>query len=125
MKKQFLMLAAALLLGITSLFAQQNYQRQTPEERTKATMEKLGPLNLTEEQTPKVSAIFLASYQAQEKSMEEMRASGSFDRDAMRAKRTELNDSRDKALKAILTEEQMKKWKDEVEPSLRPQRRGQ
>lgn len=119
------MLAAALLLGITSLFAQQNYQRQTPEERTKATLEKLGPLNLTEEQTPKVSAIFLASYQAQEKSMEEMRASGSFDRDAMRAKRTELNDSRDKALKAILTEEQMKKWKDEVEPSLRPQRRGQ
>ena len=124
MKKQFLMLCAAFVLGIASLSAQQNGPRQTPEERTKATIDKLAPLQLTEEQSPKVTKIFLEFYQAQQKAMEEMRASGSTDREAFGAKRKELSDNRDQSLKLVLTEDQMKKWKDEIEPSLRPQRRA-
>ncbi len=54
--------------------------------------------------------------------MEEMRASGSTDRDAMMVKRKELSDARDIKLKAIFSADQMKKWKEEIEPSMRPQR---
>ena len=53
--------------------------------------------------------------------MDEIRANGG-DRDAMQAKRKELSDARDARLKVIFTEAQMKQWKDEIEPSLRPQR---
>lgn len=56
--------------------------------------------------------------------MEEVRASGSMDRDATMSKRKELSDARDAKLKAIFTEEQMKKWVDKVEPDLRPQNRS-
>ena len=52
-----------------------------------------------------------------------MRESGG-DRDAMMAMRKELNDARDTKLKVVLTADQMKKWKDEIEPSMRPQRGG-
>ena len=61
---------------------------------------------------------------ASQKIMEqEMRESGG-DRDAMMAMRKELNDARDTKLKVVLTADQMKKWKDEIEPSMRPQRGG-
>ena len=46
-----------------------------------------------------------------------MRASGSMDREATMSERKELSDARDAKLKAIFTEEQMKKWVDEVEPA--------
>ena len=57
-----------------------------------------------------------------QKSMEEMRASGNMDRDAMRATRQKLAAERDEKLKGVLTVEQLKKWTDEIEPTLRPQR---
>ena len=40
------------------------------------------------------------------------------------AKRKELADARDKKLKEIFTEAQMKQWKDEIEPSMNPPRGG-
>jgi hypothetical protein len=43
---------------------------------------------------------------------------------AFGAKRKELTDARDAKLKVIFTEAQMKQWKDEIEPSMRPQRGG-
>jgi hypothetical protein len=57
--------------------------------------------------------------------MDELRAGGGQpDRDAMMAARKEVNDARDLKLKEVLTEAQMKTWKDEIEPSMRPQRGG-
>ena len=53
--------------------------------------------------------------------MDELRASGA-DLNAMMGKRKEFADARDAKLKLIFTEAQMKQWKDEIEPSLRPQR---
>ncbi len=124
MKKQFLLLAAVLFMGFGVAKAQGGgMQRQTPEERTKATMEKLAPLQLTAEQTTKTTAIFSDSYNTQQKAMEEMRASGSFDREAFMAKRKEWDAARDVQLKAVFTADQFKKWQEEIEPSLRPQRR--
>ena len=56
--------------------------------------------------------------------MEEVRASGSMDREATISKHKELSDARDAKLKAVFTEVQMKKWVDKIEPSLRLQRRS-
>ncbi len=120
-------MALAAVISITSVSAQGGQgggQRQTPEERTKATIEKLAPLNLDDATKEKTTVIFTEYYTTSQKAMDDMRASGSFDRDAMMAKRKELSDARDAKLKLIFTEEQMKKWKEEIEPSLRPQRQG-
>ena len=123
MKKQIALLLTTALLSFTAVNAQGGGgQRQTPEERTKATMEKLGPLSLSPEVTKKTEAIFAEYNTTWQKTMDEMRASGSVDRDAMMAKRKEQSDARDLKLKAIFTEDQMKKWKDEIEPTTRQQR---
>ena len=102
----------------------QGGQRQTPEERTKTTMEKLAPLNLNADQLTKTTALFTDLYTQQQKAMEEMRASGSMDREAFQAKRKEMNDARDLKLKEIFTADQYKKFKDEIEPAMMPQRRS-
>lgn len=123
MKKKLIIGAMALICSIGSVMAQGGMQRQTPEERTKATMEKLTPLALSEDQTTKASSVFSDFYSAQQKAMQDMRASGTMDRDAIQAKRKELADARDTKLKEIFTADQYKKWTDEIEPSLRPQRK--
>jgi len=127
MKKQLVLMVMAAMFSITAVNAQGGggqRQQQTPEERTKATMEKLVPLNLDADSKTKTEVIFTDFYKAQQTAMEEMRSSGNMDREAFGAKRKELTDARDAKLKAIFTEAQMKQWKDEIEPSMRPQRGG-
>ena len=87
-------------------------------------MEKLAVLSLAVEAQTKAEAVFLEFYKAQQKAMEDMRASGSMDRDAMRAKRDELAKERDEKLKLILSPEQLKRGSEDIEPSLSPQRRN-
>lgn len=104
---------------------QQGMQQKAPNERAKETLIKLqADLGVTNDQGAKVYAVFENYYTAQQKAMEEMRASGTFDRDAMKANRDKMMASRDEQLKGILTADQYTKWKDVVEPSMRPQRRG-
>ncbi len=126
MKKQFLLLATALLVGTTTMYAQGGFQRQTPEERLKPIHEKIdSAFKLTVEKLAKVDSIFLELFKQQDAKMAELRSGGDRpDREAMMAMRQQLADERDNKLKAILTEEQMKTWKNELEPSLRPQRGG-
>ena len=55
---------------------------------------------------------------------EELRNGGERpDFQVMREKMQPLIDARDKELKALLTEEQFKKWKEEIEPAMMPRRR--
>jgi periplasmic protein CpxP/Spy len=123
MKKQFVLMVFAALFSLTAVNAQGGGgQRQTPEERTKATMEKLAVLNLDADAKTKTEAVIAEFNNSQQKAMEEMRAGGSVNRDSMMAKRKVFADARDAKLKTIFTPEQMKKWTDEIEPSLRPQR---
>ncbi len=124
MKKQLLLFVFAAVVGISSVTAQGGGQRQTPEERTATAMGKITVLNLDAEAKTKTEVIIGDFYKAQQKAMEEMRASGSMDREAMMAKRKELSDARDIKLKAVFSAEQLKKWQEEIEPSLRPQRGG-
>jgi len=116
-------MAVAAMISIATVNAQGGGgQRMTPEERTKATVEKMAPLNMDADTKAKAEAIITEFYASQQKAMEDMRASGSFDREAMAAKRKELSEARDAKLKKVLSEEQMKKWIEEIEPTTRPQR---
>jgi protein CpxP len=122
MKKQLLLVAMVAMFSITAANAQGGGgQRMTPEERIKFTIEKMAPLKLDADTKTKADVIITDYVNGQQKAMDEVRASGG-DRDAMMAKRKEFADARDAKLKAIFTEAQMKQWKDEIEPSLRPQR---
>ena len=102
-------------------FAQQ--QRQTVEERVKNVMEKLkSPLKLDDAQAKKTDSVFTTYYSAQQKMMEEMRGSGTRpDRSVFEKVKTD----RDEKLKTIFSADQYKKFKDEVEETLRPQRSTQ
>lgn len=128
MKKAILLLAIAIT-GVLAVEAQGGggggFQRRTPEERLKMTKEKLADLKLDKDQTTKSDSVFMDQFRAQDKMFEEMRAGGGGgDREQMREKMQKLAADRDEKLKKIFTEDQFKKWKDEIEPALRPQRGG-
>jgi protein CpxP len=128
MKKVILLLIAVATAGIFTAQAQGGggggFQRRTPEENLKLVKEKLVDLKLSAEQTTKSDTVFINFYRDRDKMMEEMRAGGGApDRDAMRAKNEKMAADRDDKLKGIFSADQFKKWKDEIEPAMRPQRR--
>jgi periplasmic protein CpxP/Spy len=124
MKKALLSLFLVACVGGFSAIAQGGFQQRPIEERVKNVMEKLAPLNLDKTQTAETDSIFTNYYKAADKAIEDMRSSGSFDRDVMMAKRKELSDARDEKLKKTWNADQFKKFKDEIEATLRPQRQG-
>ncbi len=129
MKKAFFFLVAVMLTGIYSVKAQGQggggFQRRTVEENVKAVMEKLADLKLDKDQTAKSDTIFTEYFKARDKAMDEMRnGGGGGDRSQMREKFQKLGDDRDAKLKKVFTDAQFKKWKDEIEPSMRPRRPG-
>ena len=127
MKKAIFLMITVAIAGIYTANAQGGgggFQRRTPEEQLKAVKEKLVDLKLTPDQTTKSDSAFAKYFRTRDKMMEEMRAGGAQpDRDAMREKSQKMAADRDDELKKIFDEGQYKKWKDEIEPSLRPQRR--
>ncbi len=136
MKKQLLFSLFAITIAATSVKAQegtmaaapaQGMEQKQPNERAKETLLKLqADLGISNDQSGKAYPVFEAFYTAQQKLRDEMRAAGGqMDREKMKASREELVAKRDEQLKVIFTEAQMKKWKDEIEPSMRPQRRPQ
>ena len=127
MKKQILLAAAVALFSITAVNAQGGGgQRRTPEERLKPIHDKLdSAFKLDAAKMKQVDDIFLNSFKESDKKMEEMRAGGGqMDREAWGAARQKMTDDRDAKLKEVLTAEQMKIWKDQIEPTTRPQRGG-
>ncbi len=125
MKKQILLLVTVFLVGTATMYAQGGFQRRTPEERLKPLHDKIEEaFKLDTAKMAKVDAIFLDMYKQQDAKMEEIRASGNFDREAMQAAREELVKKRDAKLKEVFTEEEMNRFKEEIEPSMRRQRDG-
>jgi len=118
MKKHLLLAGLILLISLSNVMAQ-NGQRRSPEERAKAMITQLAPLQLSAEQQQQTEAVFVTFFEQQQKAAEEARSGGNFDREAFSKKRQELAASRDVQLGKIFTEEQMKKWKDSIEPSLK------
>ncbi|HUR12138.1 MAG TPA: hypothetical protein VM012_12245, partial [Flavitalea sp.] len=96
-------------------------QRRTVEERVKMTLEKVTPaLTLDKDQQTKTDSTFTEYYRAMDKFRETLEPGTRPDRSQFEKFITE----RDEKLKKVFTEAQFKKWKEEVEPSLRPQRQG-
>ncbi len=124
MKNKFL-IVACLLFCVTLVNAQGGggggFQRRTVEERVKTIHEKMdsafkpGAKKLTD-----IDSLFSTYYKAQDKLREEMMSGGERpDPQMMREKMQPFVTERDDKLKKVLTEEQFKKWKDEIEPSMR------
>ncbi len=123
MRKYFLLIVLAM--SSVFIYAQGgDQQRKSPEERLAAVMEKLSPLKLDADATEKTKTVIADYFTAQQAAMKEMRESGNMDRETMMIKRKELAYIRDAKLKNIFTADQMKQWVDEIEPSLRPQRKN-
>ena len=71
-----------------------------------------------------VDSAFANYYRSQDKLRQDMMSGGGQpDFQAMREKMQPLADERDKKLQGILTADQYKVWKEQIEPSMRPQRR--
>jgi len=119
MKKHFIFILGLLLAG-TTLVNAQNGPRRTAEERTKRVVDTLTTvLKHDKAHADQVDTVFLAYNKEADKLRESMQASGNFDRDAF----MKLTSERDEKLKKILSEADFKKFKEEIEPALRPQRR--
>ena len=122
MKKQLVLMVFALGC-IVAAKAQGGFQRRTVEERVKSVHEKLdSAFKPAAAKLVEIDSIFTSYYKTSDAAREEMMASGTPDRDAMRAKMQEFAAARDEKLKKVLTEDQMKIWKDTIEPSMRTQR---
>jgi hypothetical protein len=124
MKSKLLFLSMIIFAGAFSVNAQGGYQQRTVEERVKTAMEKIEVFKLDEGKKKEVDSILTVSYKALDDKRKEIRnnSEGGDQRTAMRAEMQKISDARDEQLKKIFSEEQYKKWKDEIEPSLRPQR---
>lgn len=101
------------------------FQRRTPEESTKRMVDTLNSvMKLEQGVQTQVQTIFTDFYKAQNKMMEDMMASGGqMDRDKMRADREKMVAERDEKLKKALSDEQFKKFKNDIEPAMTPRRR--
>lgn len=126
MKKVIVLMTAVLFAGVLTTQAQGGGggQRRTVEERVKAVMEKLADFKLDKDHSTQTEAVFTDYYKTRDKMMQDAMAGGQPNREEMREKGQKLSGERDEKLKKIFTEEQFKKWKDEIEPTLRPQRGG-
>ena len=118
MKKNILIAVAIVFTGCFAANAQ-GPQQMSMEDRVKMVMEKLNAgLKLTPAQQPLTDSAFTNYYRAMQKLREGLPQGERPDQTEMQKIRT----SRDENLKKIFTDEQYKKFKDEVEATLRPQR---
>lgn len=126
MKSRIIVLASAFMLLASFGFAQGGgFQRRTVEERVKMVMDKLTDFKMDKDKSDRVDSVFTDYYRSMDKMREEMMSGGGMpDRQAMREKFMKLMDERDAKLKTEFTDDQYKKWKEEIEPSMRPQRRN-
>ena len=119
MKKQILLVAAIVITWSFASNAQGGGQRMSIEERMKTVMEKLNTgLNLTAVQQPLTDSAFTNYYRAMQKLRQGLPQGERPDQEQMQ----KLVAERDEKLKAIFKEDQFKKFKEEVEQTLRPQR---
>ena len=124
--KKILLLLPLLFAGMMVVNAQGGFQRRTVEERVKMVHAKIdSAFKLDAGKLAQVDSAFAGYYRAQDAKREELMAGGTRpDRETMMAEMKKISDPRDEKLKGILTADQYKIWKEQLEPSMRPQRQG-
>ncbi len=119
MKIKIFFVSVLVFAGMTMLQAQ-GFQRRTVEERTKRVVDTLTTVfKLDKAVQDQANVVFTDYYKAMDKMREGLPQGERPDRTEME----KLSTGRDEQLKKVLTEEQFKKFKDEIEPALRPRRR--
>jgi protein CpxP len=120
--KKTIAMVMLLLAGSIAVMAQGGGPRRTVEERVKRVHDKIdSAFKLEPAKLTQTDSVFAHYYRAQDKMREDMTANGGQpDFQAMREKMQPLMDDRDKQLKVIFGDDNYKKWKDEIEPALRP-----
>lgn len=115
----------ALIIGSVSVANAQGGSRRTVEERVQIAHAKMdSAFKLDTEKQVKADSAFANYYRQQDKLREELRSGGERpDFQVMREKMQPLIEARDKELKTLLSDEQFKKWKEEIEPATMPRRR--
>ena len=104
----------------TVMVQAQGFQRRTVEERVKRVTDTLTTVfKLEKTVQDQTSVVFTEYYKATDKLREGLADGERPDRTQME----KLATDRDEKLKKLLTEDQFKKFKDEIEPALRPRRR--
>jgi hypothetical protein len=126
MKTKITWMIIFLVFGAIAANAQGGYQRRSVEERVQIIQQKLdSAFKLDKAKLAEADSVFANFYRSTDKMRDEMMsAGGQPDFQAMREKMQPLIDERDKKLQGILTQDQFKTWKDQVEPSLRQRRQG-
>lgn len=128
MKKQILFFVAVMVAGITVASAQGpgGGGGMSIEERVARVHAKLdSAFKLDAPKLTQADSAFAQYYRGQQAKMQELRGGGERpSREAMQEALKPLTDDRDKKLQAILTEEQFKIFKDQIEPSMRGGGRG-
>lgn len=124
--KRIYFLMAILMAGAFSVQAQGGFQRRSVEERVLIAHQKIdSAFKLDAAKLTQVDTVFAFYYRNTDKVREElMNGGGRPDFQVMREKMQPYVDARDKELKVYFTEEQYKKWKEEIEPMLMPRRGG-
>ncbi len=121
MKIKIGFLCMLMFAGILAANAQGGMQRRTPEERTKRVVDTLTTvLKLDQGQQTQVNTAYLDYNKAWDKLREGLQQGERPDQSAMQ----KLSAERDEKLKKVLTADQFKKLKEEIEPAMRPRRQG-
>jgi len=108
------------VLAGTIIVQAQGFQRRTVEERTKRVVDTLTLLfKFDKAVQDQANVVFTDYYKAMDKMRDGLPQGERPDRTEIE----KLSAERDEKLKKVLTEEQFKKFKDEIEPVLRPRRR--
>jgi len=126
MKTKVGLTISLFLFGAIAVNAQGGFQRRTVEERVQIVQQKLdSAFKLDKTKLADADSAFANYYRATDKIRDEMMSGGGQpDFQAMREKMTPFMEERDKKLQGILTADQYKAWKEQIEPSLRPRRQG-
>lgn len=127
--KKIALFLAFMVTGVIMVNAQGGgggFRQRTVEERVKAVHEKMdSAFKLEAAKLTQVDSAFATYYRNQDKVRQELMSGGERpDRETMMAKLAPVTEARDKELKGILTDDQFKKWKEEIEPAMMPRRGG-
>ena len=118
--KSILFIAFLLVAGVA--VNAQGGGRRTVEERVKMVHEKMdSAFKLEASKQTNVDSVYANFYRQTDKVRQEMMAASNGERpdmQVMREKTQPYTDAKDKELKVILTDEQFKKWKEEIEPTM-------
>jgi hypothetical protein len=121
MKTKVGFLGILMIAGVLMANAQGGMQRRTPEERTKRVVDTIvGTMKLDAGQQALVQSAYLDFNKAWDKLRESTPQGERPGQEAMQ----KLTAERDEKLKKVLSADQFKKLKDEIEPAMRPRRQG-